>query len=199
MIAHTIEAALESGVFQTVFVSSDDQQIIEVCAEYPVTAIARPPALGTDEARVVDVCVHVLETALSESQPEFFACLYATAPLRNADDIVATVGLVQPGECAFAMAVTSYSLPPHQALKQSPDGGLSAMWPELVNRRDDEVGPLCVDNGSTYACVTDAFLEHRTFYGPGLRGHEMPAERSVDINTEDDLALAEYYAERAAA
>jgi len=198
MIAHTIEAALESGVFTEVVVSSDDAEILTACAGYPVRALQRPADLGSDTARVVDVCIHVLKNEISVL-PEVFACLYATAPLRTAADIRAAVGLVVPGRCDFAMAVTAYPLPPHQALKRGEDGSLSPMWPELVNRRDDEIGALAVDNGSTYACASAAFIRQRSFYGPGLKGHMMPASRSVDINTADDLALAEFYAERAAA
>ena len=51
---------------------------------------------------------------------------------------------------------------------------------------------MFVDNGSTYACVTERFYEEQTFYGVGLKGHLMPRESSVDLDTPEDLAYLEY-------
>ena len=51
--------------------------------------------------------------------------------------------------------MTEYDLPPHQALKLEADGALKPMWPELVDLRDEQVGKLVVDNGSTYAATVD--------------------------------------------
>jgi CMP-N-acetylneuraminic acid synthetase len=197
MIVHTIEAALESNVFAQIVVSSDDRQILDLCRSYDVEAMHRPHTLSSDEARVVDVCLDVLDR-LSDTGREFpvFACLYATAPLRSAGDIAATVVLIEPGVCDFAMAVTGYAVPPHQALKRSGAGTLAPMWPDLVDQRDEDIGDLVVDNGSTYAADTAAFRARRSFYGPGLRGHVMPRLRSIDINTQDDLTMAELAAER---
>src|SRR5262249_60339496 len=113
---------------------------------------------------------------------DVFACLYATAPLRRADDIKAVIGLIDGTTCNFAMAVTTYAVAPHQALRVRPDGSLVAMWPDLVNRRATDLDPVVVDNGSAYAATISAFREHRSFYGAGLRGHSMPRDRSVDID-----------------
>ena len=197
MFAHTVEAALASGAFAHVVVSSDDPEILARCADYGVEAMTRPDALVGDEVGVVEVCLDALGR-LRDRGRDFavFACLYATAPLRTADDIAATVALIEPGICDFAMAVTAYPLPPHQALKPNGGGALTPMWPDLINKRSQEIGQLLVDNGSTYAAATDAFRVHRSFYGPGLRGHVMPALRSIDIDTEDDLAMATLAAER---
>jgi N-acylneuraminate cytidylyltransferase len=122
--------------------------------------------------------------------------LYATAPLRTADDIGATVALLAPEACDFALAVSEYDSPPHQALALNDDHRVTPKWPDLVERRADEIGPLVVDNGSTYAVDVSAFREHQSFYGPGLRGHLMPRERSVDIDTPLDFDLALFFAGR---
>jgi N-acylneuraminate cytidylyltransferase len=67
------------------------------------------------------------------------------------------------------------------------------MWPDIVNMRDEEVGHLVVDNGSTYAASVPAFRRHRNFYGRPLRGHLMPRERSVDMNSNVDLEIAKLH------
>lgn len=197
MIAHTVESALASATFEKIIVSSDDDEILAVAQAYDVETMKRGMALSDDEARVVDVCLDTLDTLEDRGERfDVFACLYATAPLRSADDISATVNLIEPESCEFAMAVTAYPFPPHQALKRERGGALRPMWPELVNRRASDIGELVVDNGSTYACAVTAFRTARSFYGPGLRGHVMDAMRSVDIDTADDLALASFYADR---
>ena len=197
IIAHTIEAAIGTGLFERVVVSTEDSEIAEVGSRFGAEIDARDQALATDSASVMDVCLDFLRREeVSNRVYDVLCVLYATAPLRNVGDIRHVVELIQPGNCDFAIAVTRYDLPPHQALRILPDNRLEPMWPELVQARSDEIGELRVDNGSTYAVSVPAFMEHQSFYGPGLCGYEMPRERSVDIDTHEDLELVSYYAGR---
>jgi CMP-N-acetylneuraminic acid synthetase len=146
---------------------------------------------------VVDVCLDALnQEEKTGCSYDLFCCLYATAPLRTTADITDTIKLIEPGVCDFALAVTTYNLPAHQALKSDEQGLLSPMWPKLIELRQEEIGKLVVDNGSTYAADVIAFRKYRSFYGPGLRGHIMPRMRSVDIDTSEDLELACLFAGR---
>jgi N-acylneuraminate cytidylyltransferase len=196
MLAYTIEAARDSRCFDRVVVSTEDDEIAGVARTAGAAVFKRSPELATDTARVTDVCLDVLagEERAGRSY-DVFACLHATAPLRRAEDIVAVVTLIECG-AEFAMAVTTYAVAPHQALRVGEDGTLSPMWPDLVEQRSSEIGRLVVDNGSTYAARILTFRIHRTFYGPGLRGHVMPRERSVDIDELADYDLACWYAEK---
>jgi CMP-N-acetylneuraminic acid synthetase len=178
-------------------VSTEDAEIAEVSAQFGAEIDRRDPALATDVASVKEVCLDFLRREEQAGRSWDLLCvLYATAPLRNSEDIRQVVELVDPGSCDFSIAVTRYEMPPHQALRVLSEQRLEPMWPELVQARSDEVGELRVDNGSTYAVSVPAFLEHQSFYGPGLCGHEMPRERSVDIDTPEDFELLSYYAER---
>jgi CMP-N-acetylneuraminic acid synthetase len=195
IIAHTIEAALTSRCFERVLVSTDDAEIAEVARDAGAEVHARPAELATDVAGVTDVCLDILLAQERAGRSyDVFGCLYATAPLRRAADIAAVIALIDSGS-DFALAVTTYAVPPHQALRVSEDGTLSAMWPELIKLRASQIGRLVVDNGSTYAARVAPFRQHRSFYGPGLRGHPMPRERSVDIDEHEDYELARHYAD----
>lgn len=197
IIAYTIESAFETGLFDDVIVSTEDAEIAEVAGRFGARVLSRPQSLATDYAQVKDVCLHVLaEEEEVGREHQLFCCLYATSPLRNAADISATVALVEPGRCDFAMAVSGYPYPPHQALKIHDDSTLAPMWPELVNKRSQDIGRLVVDNGSTYCATTNAFRSHKSFYGPGLRGHPMSFDRSIDIDVPADLELALLFARR---
>ena len=191
IIAFTIDAAVASGSFERIVVSTEDDEIAEVCSRLGAVVDHRSDRLATDTVTLVEVCADFLDREEAAGRNwDVLACLYATAPLRNADDIRGTVALIKPGHCGFAMGVTAYGHYPHQALKFASDASLTPMWPELVERRATELPRLRAGNGSTYAVDVQEFRRHRSFYGPNLKGYDMPASRSIDIDTQDDLELA---------
>jgi pseudaminic acid cytidylyltransferase len=197
IIAYTIEAAVESRLFDRVVVSTEDSEISEISKKYGAELLPRPAELATDTATVVDVCLHALEfEACQERSYDILSCLYATAPLRNAEDVRNTVKLVQNRECDFAMAVTDYHYPPHQAMTINDASFMEAMWPDLADKRCQDMPRLLIDNGSTYVARASEFGKMKTFRGPKLKGYYMPRYRSVDIDIAEDLELVEYFARR---
>jgi CMP-N-acetylneuraminic acid synthetase len=198
IIAYTIRAALESNCFDRVLVSTESVDIAEVSRRYGAEIDARPPALADDRAGVVDVCIELLDREAAAGRTyAVLGVLYATAPLRGADDIRATMALLDPGRCNFALAVTEYDLPPYRALRRDADGTLAPMWPDLAFAKSQDMPPLFVNNASTYVVSVPAFLRHRSFTGPGARGHVMPRSRTTDIDMPEDLEEARRKAERA--
>ncbi len=192
IIAWTIEAAKKTGLFERVVVSTEDAEISRIAGEYGADVMVRSPALASDQARILDVCLDFLD-----GEPCDTLCvLYATAPLRTASDIAATVSLIAPGKCDFALAATHYNLPVHQALVLHEEHKAVPLLPHLVNKRAADAGQIVCDNGSTYAVHTAALRQHKTFYGPNLKAHIMPRERSQDIDEELDLDLARFFATR---
>lgn len=197
MLAYTVDAAIESGCFARVVVSTEDDEIAEAAGKTGAIVDRRRPELAAHQIGLVDVCLDFLDREEREGRSwQNLACLYATAPMRNAQDIRDTMRLLEPGFCGFAMAVTSYDHYPHQALQFEAGGALTPMWPDLVSRRSSDLPALRAGNGSTYAVNVSEFRKHRSFYGPDLRGHDMPRDRSVDIDTRDDLEFAVWLAGR---
>jgi pseudaminic acid cytidylyltransferase len=197
ILAYTVAAAIESGCFARVVVSTEDDEIAEVASQAGAVVDRRPLELATHEAGLVDVCLDFLKREEREGRRwQTMACLYATAPLRNAQDIRDTVALLESDRCGFAMAVTSYDHYPQQALKFESGATLTPMWPDIVTKRASDLPALRAGNGSTYAVDVAEFRKHRSFYGPNLRGHDMPRERSVDIDTRDDLDFAIWIASK---
>lgn len=192
IIAYTVEAALQcADLFSRVLVSTEDEEIAEIAKRAGAELARRPPELASDKARIVDVCIDLIDSeAMAGRSYDVLCCLFATAPMRTADDIRNTMSLINPGRVDFAMAVTNYDLPAHQAMRQNADGTLSAMWPDLVNARSQDIGELLCDNGSTYAASIEPFRRHRTFHGPGVLGYHMPRRRSIDIDLPEDLDMA---------
>ena len=190
MIAYSIEAALETALFDQVVVSTEDKEIAEIAEQFGAVTDKRSASLASDRVTVVEVCVDYLK----QHDVSTLVVLYATAPLRNAVDIRSVVNLLS-NDCHFAMAATTCEWPVHQTLTFK-NGRVMPLFPDLVNRRADQVEHYCLDNGSTYAVHVDAFLQQKTFYGEGLKGYLMPNVRSVDIDTPADYYRALYEAEQ---
>lgn len=197
IIAYTIEAALETGLFDRVVVSTEDAEIARVSETFGALISERPSNLASDTSTVAEVCLNLLEKERAEGRVyDVLCCLYATAPLRTAEDIAATMMLIAPGRCDFAISVTPYTHYAHQALRCDDLGCLEPMWPDLVFSTTDQIGQLVAGNGSTYAASVPAFIKSRTFYGPGMRGHVMPIMRSVDIDNREDFEMACCFAQK---
>lgn len=193
IIAYTIQSALDSGCFDNVVVSTDDDEVECVGRRYGADVDRRPVALGADEAKVRDVCLEFLKRQRSGGiEWDILCCLYATAALRTADDIRGVMSLIEPGSCEFAMGVSQTDRYVHQALVPVSGGYLKPKWPDLVERRAQESSSYWFSNGTTYAVWVQSFEEVGSFYGPSLKGYFMPRERAADIDTPDDLRLAEY-------
>ncbi len=186
IIAYTITAALETELFDRVVVSTEDEEISDVSRKHGAEIDRRRPELATDQSTVVDVCVDFIHRQTTPI--DVLAVLYATAPLRNADDIKNVVHLLS-SHVHFGMAVTKSAPSAHQTLRWN-NGDVTPLFPEWVNLKSSDVETLVIDNGSTYAVRVPTFLEQKSFYGHPLKGYLMPNERSVDIDTPDDLARA---------
>lgn len=195
MISHTIESAIESQMYDSIVVSSDDQDVLEIARRYEVTCDKRGLDLSSDEARVVDVCFDYITRNRLEDEYDVLSVLYATSPLRTAEDIVAVVDKVK-SDVDSAMAVTQYDLPVHQALALGGDDGTKTypVFPDLISKRSSDVPSYVVDNGSTYAVSMRAFLESKSLLTEELKVHLMPRCRSVDIDYPEDLELVAFYA-----
>jgi len=195
----TAEAARDSGLFARVIVSTEDAEIAEVSTQHGFEVLPRPDYLATDAATCAQVCLHVLDEL--ETQGEIFdalCCLYATAPLRGADDIAGVMRLLGDGAANvadFAFAVTGYANSPYQMLIPDAAGFLVPAWPLAAFQKSQALPCPCIGNGSTYAARAPAFKTYKDFYGPRLRGYGMPRMRSIDIDTAEDFEMALWAAE----
>ena len=194
MISHTIISAIKANIFDEVFVSTDNEKIAQVSKKYGAKVILRKQNLSDDNAMVKEVCYDFINSLEKNGiKCQILCTLFATAPLRNSKDIKNVVNLIQSGKCDFSLAVTSYDLPPHQALKLSNNNYARPFWPKLINKKAKTIGELVVDNGSTYAFNINKFKKYKSFFGPKLKIYKMPKERSVDLDTLEDLKLLKFY------
>lgn len=185
MLAHPIMVARATGLFDQIYVSTEDAEIGEIAKRYGAEVIERPVQIAQDRSTVVQVCLHALET---HPEIDLICCIYATAVLLEPETITAAHKLLGgESEADFVMGVSEYEHPPVQALKADDNGYLSYMWPEWRGIQSQFHPHLVVSNGTFYWARRPALLEEKTFYGRRLRGATVPSEQVSDIDTLEDL------------
>lgn len=186
MLAYPIETALATGLFDRIYVSTEDTQIGRVAEDYGATVIERPAEVASDCSTVVQVCLHALE-ALPEV--DLLCCIYATAVLLRPESVKAGYRLIcEQADTDFVMGVSEFENPPVQALKVDSEGHLSYMWPEWKGVQSQLHPQLLVSNGTFYWAKREALLDQKTFYGNKLRGVTLDSNEVCDIDTEGDYA-----------
>ena len=185
LLAYSIETAKKSGLFDHLYVSTEDDEIAAVAEQYGAELIERPACIAEDRSSVVEVCLHALEV---HSEIEQMCCIYPTSfllqmqILEEAYEILNTTDDVD-----FVMGVSEYEYSPVQALRADNNGYLSYMWPEWQGIQSQFYPTTYVSNGTFYWAKTAAFIRERTFCGKRLKGLVVPENQVSDINTEEDL------------
>ncbi len=194
LIIYTIEAALESGCFESVVVSTDDDDIAALArgagAEVP---FVRPAALSDDHTPVSNVTIAALE--LLDPNGERYplvAQLLPNCPLRDADDVRSSFRAFKGSSADFQLSVTRYGwLDPHWAMELSSDGIIDPLFPEALKQRSQDLPTLYCPTGAVWWARSVALRRAGTFYGPGVRGYPLAWQHAVDIDDESDFAMAE--------
>lgn len=196
MLLWTCEAARDSECFDAIVVSTDDDEIAGIVRAAGFSVDERPAELGSDTASCADVCLEYLARAEQQGTSyDILCCLYATAPLRRAEDIRGVMALMTD-ETDAVHAVCGYNHPPHQMLYANADGYLVPAFPLLVTKKSQQVPTGLIGNGSTYAISVTVFRKYKSFYPPRIKGYQMSALRSVDIDTAEDVVFLEMCAQR---
>ncbi len=192
MIAYSIRAALASGVFDQVVVSTDDEEIADVArahgAEVP---FMRPAELADAFTGTAAVIQHALG-ALSCSF-DYACCIYATAPLLQARYLRQGLeALEAAAEKSFAFSVCSFGFPVQRALLIDSDGSLSAMHPEFRSVRSQDLPVAYQDAGQFYWGRCEAWRRGDTVFSELSLPVILPRHLVQDIDSPEDWLRAEY-------
>lgn len=193
MIGYAIDAALESGQFDRVIVSTDDAEIAEIAkgrgAELP---FLRPAALADDHTPTVPVIQHAILACNELGWGITHACcIYPGVPFIRASDLAAAYDLLEAnGGEGYAFPVTGFPSPIQRALKRGGDGAVAPFNPEHVGTRTQDLEPAYFDAGQFYWGRAQAWLAGLNIHANG-RAIVLPEWRVVDIDTPDDWERAE--------
>ena len=190
LIAWTIAEAQKSKYIDRLILSSDDEQIIRVAQEYGCEVpFVRPSELAADDTPGIDPVLHALDS-LSQKY-DYVVLLQPTSPLRSAadiDDCIAKCALAGNNAC---VTVTQAEQSPYWMYSISHEGSVVPIVKNDGFFRRQDLPTAYVLNGAVYVARTDWLKREKQFVAAETKAVIMPAERSLDIDTEEDLKTLE--------
>jgi pseudaminic acid cytidylyltransferase len=198
MLAHTVAAAVGSGVFERVIFSSDDAEMRTAAAAAGAELHDRPLDLAADDTSLIAVVRRVAADFQLGGKTNL-CLLMPNCPLREAGDVRGSWEAFRAAGLGFQ--ITAYAYPmfnPFWALEQV-GGELKPVQPDLFPDGGKKHPEMLLPSGAIWWAVLDRLLAAGTFYGPGLRPYLIPWHRAVDIDTREEFRLAEIIAAAQAA
>ena len=195
MIAWSIQAALDSGCFDDVIISTDDVEIANVAIEYGASVpFMRPAELSDDYTGTIPVLRHTLEMmeGLLGKQIQEACCIYATAPFVTSNILKQGMEvLLSDQKLDFAFSVASYPFPIQRSLKVTPDNRVDMVYPEHEQTRSQDLPERYHDAGQFYWFRRNGVLNNEGIFSANSAPVMLPRERVQDIDTPEDWRCAE--------
>jgi pseudaminic acid cytidylyltransferase len=193
MIAYTIEAALQSGVFEKVIVSTDDAEIAEISREFGAEVpFVREATLADDHTPASLVTLDALEKLdANGSIYTYVSQLMPNCPLRTAEDIQKSFEQLQQTKADTQLSVNRFGwLNPWWAFKMESQN-LSPLFPEAFKTRSQDLATLYALTGALWWAKTDVLRREKTFHTATRTGFELSWQHALDIDDDDDWQMAE--------
>ena len=192
IIAYSIEAALQSGVFDEVMVSTDDAEIAEIAKKYGAKVpFMRSEATSNDYATTADVLREVLDTY--ERQGRHFdtvCCIYPTAPFISATKLNTAMAELEKSDADAIVPVVRFSFPPQRGFIIH-EGSLRFQYPEYALSRSQDLEPIYHDSGQFYIFRSEAFKREGKVIMEKTKPFIVSEMEVQDIDNETDWAIAE--------
>jgi len=193
IISYSIEAALASGLFDKVIVSTDSEDIASVAAgcgaEVP---FVRPARLSDDYTGTNEVTKHAIQWYNTRgTEISYACCIYATAPFLQPVYLKEGYEKLVKFDKSFAFSVTSFAFPIQRAVRITEDGWVDAIHPENNMTRSQDLEEAYHDAGQFYWGSAQSFLNDVTTFSPASVPIILPRYHVQDIDTEEDWERAE--------
>ncbi|GCC50611.1 acylneuraminate cytidylyltransferase family protein [Chryseotalea sanaruensis] len=191
LIAWTIEAARDSGLFEKIVVSTDSEEIATVARQWGAEVPGLRDSKADDYSPVSEATIRTLQ--LMEEQGIYFdevIQLFAVCPLRNAQDIINAYQYFVKSKSNFLISCFKYTwMNPWWAVTLDQEGHPSWIF-EDAKKRSQDLPELFSPTGAIWVANVEALYNENTFYGNGHVFWEMNWKRAVDIDNYEDLELA---------
>lgn len=185
LLAYSVDAARDSRFVDRVVVSSDDDAIIAAALACGAEAPFRRPAeLATDDAASVDVALHALDLLPGY---DVLIMLQPTSPARTAADVNAACERFAASRAPACVSVSPVEQSPFWMYRLDANGALRPVVEPTTYTRRQDLPPVYALNGAIYIADAGWLRRTRTFVTTETVAHVMPASRSIDIDTADDL------------
>ncbi|MCC2606262.1 pseudaminic acid cytidylyltransferase [Planctobacterium marinum] len=193
LINYSIEAAINSQLFDKVIVSTDCEEIkalsLSLGAEVP---FLRPEHLSNDIVGTRPVTNHAIEYCREHFfNPEYVCCIYATAPFIEQSYLKQGLEALEANErLDFAFSVTTFPFPVQRALVKDA-AGVKPMMPEFINKRSQDLEEVYHDAGQFYWGKGESWLSGKVVFSANSYPVVLPRHLVQDIDTQEDWIRAE--------
>ena len=192
IIAYSIEAALGSGLFEEVMVSTDDVEIAEIARQEGASVpFLRSTENANDYATLADVLVEVVNAYKGRGYEFDLICLLPTAPLISSEDVRSAYDQLVMSTFDSICPVVAFSYPILRSLSIDEKGNLNMNWPEYRFSRSQDLRPAYHDSGTFYWIKTSSLLKDKKLLSENGTAIVLDEFRVQDIDTDTDWALAE--------
>jgi len=193
IIAYSIEAALSSGLFEEVMVSTDSEAIASIAKQYGAKVpFYRSEKNADDFATTVDVLFEVIEQYEAKGMSfESACCIYPTAPFVNGSTLKTAFQHFIENRFDSVFPVLRFESPIQRALKVDADNRISMFYPEHQRSRSQDLEPAFHDAGQFYWFRIDRLYENKKLWAPNSGIIEINAMQGQDIDNLEDWKLAE--------
>ncbi|MDR0556232.1 MAG: pseudaminic acid cytidylyltransferase [Holosporaceae bacterium] len=192
IVAYSIEAALQSKIFDEVMVSTDDKEIADISIRYGAKVpFFRSLEMSTDMAMTAPVLIEVLgEYKKRDCDFEYCCCIYPCAPFITPERLRYGMELLIMKNADSVLPVVKFSYPPLRGLVIR-DQKLRMLFPENYERRSQDLEPMYHDAGQFYCMKTDALVKECGLFCKNTLPIELSDLEVQDIDTMDDWKVAE--------
>lgn len=199
LLAYSVEAALESGVFDEVMVSTDSEKYAEIAKEYGASVpFLRSAELSSDTATSKDVILDTLKRYADSGQVfDTFCLLQPTSPLRTSEDICNAYHLYEKMNASSIVGVTEVDHSPLFCNTLPEDGSLTDfIRSEVKDKPRQALEPYYRINGAMYIASVLYYQTYGDFYHEKCYAYVMGKDVSVDIDDEMDFMMVELLMEK---
>lgn len=192
IIAYSIEAALQSGLFDEVMVSTDSEEIRDIALKYGAKVpFLRSAETSSDYATSSDVIMEVVNRYEEMGiHFDYGCCIYPTAPFVTAARLAEAMNKIIDTKADSLIPVVQFSFPPLRGVVMNGDR-ITMKWPEFTNSRSQDLEKIYHDCGQFYAFNVEAFKKNKSFWAGDVASIEIPEVEVQDIDTNEDWELAE--------
>ena len=188
-----IKAALESGLFDKVIVSTDDAEIAEVAREAGASVpFMRPENLSDDYADTKSVVRHAISELKLETEPKVqVCCIYPTSVFVDTQLLSEGFEKLKGGNARFVLSITSVDSSVYRSFNKNEDDQITMLFPENYAKRTQDLPNLYCDAAQFYWATVSAWQSDLQIFGPDSIGVFLDPSRVQDIDTESQWLSAE--------
>jgi len=192
ILSYSIEAALQSQLFDEVMVSTDDVEIAEIAKRYgAVVPFLRSEKASNDYATTVDVLLEVIDEYRKRGQEFTYVCtIYPTAPLITARRLEHAFDVLRGSGADALMPIVAFSFPPMRGIVNE-NNRIRMRWPEYTFARSQDIETMYHDSGQFYFIRTDALMREKNLLCRETVPLVLSELEVQDIDNELDWKLAE--------